>query len=226
MSARRATPSSKPNKKEQLRKQATKAAGGLGFDALLRSATPEAAPEAVAPAKGGGEVARKAFVETPAQTPQTLEVEFELVEGRLYLASEDAFLVPNEVLGDFFLPLSPYEKLAYLKLFQESFGRGLPLCRLSNSAIMSFTGVRSETTARKVLHSLQRKRYIAKLTDASGNTYDNQVGTLYRVFLPAEVRSGWTLEGRSCEEYFEAAQPFWVVAEGALEGLDLGQFYK
>jgi len=209
------------NKKEQLRTKARDAAGGMGFDALFRSGGVPGKPvvEAEEAPQEAPRVARKAFVEA-AQPQENPSAQLSMVEGRLEIASE-GFLLPSEVLGNFLLPLSPYEKLAYVKLFEASFGQGLPLCRISNSAIMSFTGVRSETTARKIMHSLQSKRYVAKLADEGGSTYDNQSGTLYRIFLPVELRSGLALEGRACSAYFESNLPYAAVAQGPLSGLDL-----
>lgn len=209
------------SKKEQLRTKARDAAGGMGFDALFRAGgvPGKPAPEAEEAPLETPRVARKAFVEEPRLQENPLD-QLELVEGRLEISSE-GFLLPSEVLGNFLLPLSPYEKLAYVKLFEASFGQGLPLCRISNSAIMSFTGVRSETTARKIMHSLQAKRYVAKLADEGGSTYDNQSGTLYRIFLPVELRSGLAIEGRACSAYFESTLPYKAVAQGLLAGLDL-----
>jgi hypothetical protein len=209
------------SKKGQLRDKAREVSGGMGFDALFRAAGVPAKPEPVPEAEHPEEsrVARKASPGSPVLRENPSEL-VKLFEGRLELATA-GFVLPEEVLGSFMLPLSPYEKLAYIKLFEASFGRGLPLCRISNTAIMSFTGVRSETTARKIMHSLQAKRYVAKLADEGGSTYDNQSGTLYRVFLPVELRSGLALEGRACSAYFEATLPYRAVAQGPLSGLDL-----
>ncbi len=138
-------------------------------------------------------------VELSGRDKKVVLPKFKVKGGRI-LFEERYFSVLNEVSDQLMARLKPVEAVIYLRLYRLSFGWGLPVCRVSLTSLKRACGVGSLNTIRKALISLVNKKCICYVYNKDGQIYDNQTGSIFRVFLPQEIIFGKTIGGENLDE--------------------------
>ncbi|MFO8058657.1 MAG: hypothetical protein R6V10_15330 [bacterium] len=111
----------------------------------------------------------------------------------------DGVSVPPEVFDELALDQSPLEQTVFLHLFRLSYGKAGNFCRVGKKELRNRSGV-SDRRLNVALDGLVRKGHIKPM-------HRNTAGTLYRVYLPSEIKNRELTEKVEWGEKIEGSAP-------------------